>query len=77
MASLSGQTVEELEARLKSDVLAEAEACGGRILVHREPRYGSVQDGLGRPDDAAPSVQPYWRVAHAGPRMLACTAIDS
>jgi len=60
MASLSGQTVEELEARLKSDVLAEAKACGGRILVHREPRHASVQDGLGQPDDTAPAVQPYW-----------------
>ena len=63
MASLSGQTVEELETRLKTDVLAEAQACGGRILVHREPRYGSLQDGLGQPDDTAPSVQPYWCVA--------------
>ena len=36
MASIPGSTVEDLEARLKVDVLAEARACGGRILVHRE-----------------------------------------
>jgi hypothetical protein len=66
MASIPGPAVEDLEARLKSDVLAEALACGGRILVHRESRPASALpatgDSLADDTGAAPVVEPYWCV---------------
>ena len=67
MASIPGPAVEDLEARLKADVLAEASACGGRILVHREPAsvdgdHSAPQDSWARTEDthATVSVEPYW-----------------
>jgi hypothetical protein len=68
MASIPGPAVEDLEARLKKDVLAEASACGGRILVHREAGSATQSSGalssLGLSEDthAAPVIQPYWCV---------------
>jgi len=35
-AGIRGSAVLDLESRLKDDVLREAAACGGRILVHQE-----------------------------------------
>ena len=75
MASIPGSTVEDLEARLKVDVLAEARACGGRILVHREPAsvraaappsadqdtWAQHTDDTQQNASSAPVVQPYWR----------------
>lgn len=64
MASIPGPAVEELEARLKSDVLAEAAACGHRIMVHREAEPAipsSPRNSAGAADDALSSaVVPYW-----------------
>ncbi len=76
MASIPGPAVEDLEARLKADVLAEAAACGGRILVHREPAsvdHSAPQDSWARTEDtrATVSVEPYWCVSSLGANITA------
>lgn len=50
---IRGSAVLDLESRLKEDVLQEAKACGGRILVHRETQ--NSPDG-----DVQVVVQPQW-----------------
>jgi hypothetical protein len=41
---IRGSAVLDLETRLKEDVLQEAKACGGRILVHREAKNSPEGD---------------------------------
>lgn len=47
---IRGSAVLDLESRLKEDVLREASACGGRLLVHREV-VSDAQEA---------SVKPHW-----------------
>ena len=49
--------LEQMEARLKADVLREAEASGGRLLVARE------QACLGSPDGGSEIIDVYEPIA--------------
>ena len=60
---IRGSAVADLEARLKQDVLREAAACGGRILVHRE--RGTAHDGAAThpTTELQTVVEPFWCAA--------------
>ena len=69
MASIPGPTVQGLESRLKKELLAEATACGGRVLVHREPSRDGAANAAStqhhnwaQTDDThtAPVIEPFW-----------------
>ncbi len=60
---IRGAAIADLEARLKQDVLREAAACGGRILVHREHvTENATQSSTSALLEGHTVVEPFWCV---------------
>ena len=68
-AGISALRIEQMEARLKEDVIREAHKCGGLILVHDELGDGTIVPTWVAPEQVQTPREIYESFAHRGYRL--------